>query len=115
MARMADIDVIIRDLEAMKTMFDATSIDGMIKGLEKNATEGNFVNMPCKVGDTVWCIQPRNEVRPILPGKVTEIYFVDDMKMGIVCKRICRGEWGRNIFATEAEARAALERWRNNG
>lgn len=66
------------------------------------------VVLPCKVGDYVWGIKRWNRGIKAIQSVVTQMYIVDDMRLSIVVKGVCRGEWGRNVFATKEEAEAAI-------
>lgn len=69
----------------------------------KNAA--NFVELPCKIGDEVYCIRTYNGHKShAQKGKVVEMYFADDMRLVIHIKHIGRGFWGDRVFATEEEA-----------
>lgn len=62
------------------------------------------IRLPCRIGDTVYAIRNYGTVKKVQRGIVSEMYFVGkEMKLCIVVKNVCRGEWGKNIFATEAE------------
>ena len=65
--------------------------------------------LPCKVGDTVWCVRSYKGVKHPQEGKVGEMYFTADMRLHIWVKHIGIGEWGKKIFATREEAEAALK------
>lgn len=78
--------------------------------------DGRRVVLPCKVGDLVWGIRVNHgrkdgkmsSAKPVqLP--VNEMYFGDDMRLCVVLKGCCRGEWGKSVFGSEAEARKHLE------
>ena len=77
--------------------------------------DGRRVVLPCKVGDMVWGLRlygaykgGKRTAKPVqLP--VHEMYFGDDMRLCIVLKGCCRGEWGKNVFGSEAEAQKHLE------
>ena len=78
--------------------------------------DGRRVILPCKVGDMVWGIRvnhgrkdgKKSTAKPVeLP--VNEMYFGDNMRLCIVLKGCCRGEWGKAVFGTEEEALASLE------
>lgn len=73
------------------------------------------VDLPCKLGDEVWAIKRCFDVynRPY-KTVVKEMYFADDMRLCIVAKGICRGEWGKAVFATQEEAIAEIERRKNH-
>ena len=66
------------------------------------------VEVPCKIGDTVWCIQ-NNFGRPSAKqGIVSQMCFVEDMRLSIYVRGLCGGEWGVRVFATREEAEAAI-------
>ena len=65
------------------------------------------IDIPCKVGDTVWGISFNR--RYVSSGTVAEIYFnSEDMTPVIRVKKMCSGHWGVRIFATEEEAKEHL-------
>ena len=70
--------------------------------------QGRLVELPCKIGDTVYGIR-RYQDRIVKSGTVSEMYFNQNMKLIIVIKNLCRGSWGENIFRTKEEAEAALK------
>ena len=72
------------------------------------------IQLPCKVGDEVWCLRDTRVYNKPVKGTVTEIYFRDNMDMCIVVRRLCRGRWGERVFATEQEAQAAIDRRLND-
>lgn len=73
------------------------------------------VELPCKIGDVVWAIRDFMDHPRVLQGIVSEMLFTADMRLCIVVRFICRGEWGKVVFATEEEARQAIaERMKNN-
>lgn len=66
------------------------------------------VVLPCRIGDTVWAIRCYRGVLVPQQGRVSEMLFTDDMKLCIVVKHICRGEWGKTVFATKEDAERAI-------
>ena len=64
---------------------------------------------PCRIGQEVWAIRNTNGTKIIRSGKVSEMYYVDGMRLCIVAKNISRGEWRKVIFPTYEEARKYLE------
>lgn len=68
------------------------------------------VELPCKVGDTVWGIMKYNSKQIAKPGVVRQMFFGEDMRLGISVKGVCCGEWGKNIFATKEEVEAAIKK-----
>ena len=73
------------------------------------------VELPCKIGDQVWAI--RKVAGRLIPfqGRVSEMYFTENMRLCVVVFRIARGAWGDRIFATEEEAKLAIEERKDNG
>ena len=64
--------------------------------------------LPCKIGDKVFGLRRYNDQRLLKCGKVSQMYYDDDMNLVICIRQVCRGIWGRDIFGNEADARAAL-------
>lgn len=62
------------------------------------------VTLPCKIGDTVWAIRRYRNIRTYKQGKVSEMYFIDGMRLCIAVKNVGRGEWGKDVFATKEDA-----------
>ena len=73
-----------------------------------NAPTVNAVELPCKMGDIVWGIKKYNRGREAMQGVVHQMFFGDDMRLCICVKNVCRGEWGKNVFATKEEAEEEL-------
>lgn len=67
-------------------------------------------DIPCSIGDTVWALWRYKDKLVPKEGKVSEMYFTEDMTLCIVVRNIRRGIWGSTIFATKEEAMAELER-----
>ena len=70
---------------------------------------GRLIELPCKIGDTVYGIRRYSGVRKVLSGIVSEMYFSQKNRLIIVIKYVCRGYWGENIFGSQEEAEAALK------
>lgn len=69
------------------------------------------MEIPCRMGDEVWCIRRYNGGgRVPMLGKVSQMYFTDDMQLAIVVKYIGRGMWGKQVFPTEKAAWEAIRR-----
>ena len=67
--------------------------------------------LPCKIGDKVWAIRfPAG--KPIIKQYVvSEMAYLEDMRLGIAVKTgeiSARGFWVETIFATMEEAEAAI-------
>lgn len=71
------------------------------------------VVLPCRIGDTVWAIRCYRGVLVSQQGRVSEMLFADGMKLSIVVKHICRGEWDDKVFATREDAERAIKNRRN--
>ena len=82
-------------------------IDGS-GGEEREVDTGKLIYVPCIVGDEVFAIRKIRGQKKILKGKVSEMYFIDGMRLCIVVKGCTRGEWRKAIFPTYEEAEQAL-------
>lgn len=70
---------------------------------------GRLIELPCKIGDTVYGIRRYHDIRIVQSGIVSEMYFSQENRLIIVINHICRGYWGENIFGSFEEAKAALK------
>ena len=77
--------------------------------LEDLEEQGRLIELPCKIGDTVYGIRRFHGDRIVKAGTVSEMFYNQNMKLIIVIKNLCRGFWGENIFGTKEEAEAALK------
>lgn len=77
---------------------------------------GKAAALPCRIGDTVFVLKPYADQYLLKSGRVSQMYYDDERMNLVICvKHIMRGLWGRDIFATEAEARkAAADRGRRS-
>ena len=67
------------------------------------------LEIPCKIGDTVFAVRNYHVQKKVMSGKVSEMYFVgEEMTLCIVVKNIARGVWGKDVFGTSGEAEKAL-------
>jgi hypothetical protein len=64
---------------------------------------------PVRVGQTVWGIRNYHSIKHPQEGKVSEMYFTEDMRLLIKIKHICIGEWGKTVFLTREAAEQALK------
>ena len=67
------------------------------------------VVLPCKIGDQVWAIRNCCGRLKAFEGRVSEMYFTENMKLCIVVFRLARGTWGDRIFTTKEDAHRAIE------
>ena len=94
---------------------DDTTYEGYRKIINKLAhyedleEAGRLIELPCKIGDTVYGIRRYSGVRKVLSGIVSEMYFSQKNRLIIVIKHIGRGYWGESIFGSFEEAEAALK------
>ena len=71
-----------------------------------------ILDIPCKIGDTVWAIRTCYNTKKVMPGKVSEIYFVgEEMRLCIVVHNIARGTWMKEVFPTQEDAEKRLKEW----
>ena len=70
---------------------------------------GRLIELPCKIGDTVYGIRRYYSERKVQSGVVSEMYFSQKNRLIIVIKHIGRGYWGESIFGSFEEAEAALK------
>jgi len=121
-----DLLELLSCVEDMGWLVDANAVrnahyepdDIAMKGdtLINQATSVDAVDIPCKMGDVVWGIKKYCHGQQVKQGTVHQMFFGDDMRLCICVKNVCRGEWGKNVFATKEEAEAALaERSDGNG
>ena len=68
----------------------------------------NAVELPCRIGDEVWGLKLYRDARIPKKGVAHQMYFGEDMTLCICVKKVCRGQWGRNIFASGEEAEPAI-------
>lgn len=71
--------------------------------------------LPCKIGDTVWTTKNYWGTLHVKRGVVSEMFYLDDMRLAIVVKDLRRGFWGKDIFPTYEECVAEVERRANGG
>ena len=64
--------------------------------------------IPCKIGDTVWAICNIFGTMKIQKGVVSELFFIEGMKLCIVVRKVARGEWGKVVFPSLEEAQKAI-------
>lgn len=70
------------------------------------------VVLPCKIGDTVWAVRriSGGHLRAF-QSVVSEMQFLgSEMRLSITVRGVCRGEWGKTIFATKEEAEEVKRR-----
>jgi hypothetical protein len=79
--------------------------------LEDLEEQGLLLQLPCKIGDTMWTIRcGRGCTKTAQQGIVSEMFFTNEMRLMIVVKYVARGEFGKTVFHTQEEAEEAIER-----
>ena len=66
-------------------------------------------DLPCKIGDTVFCIRDYKGQKHIKKGFVSEMFYRKDMELVIVVSNIGRGLYGEKVFNTMEEAERYLK------
>lgn len=69
----------------------------------------DVVELPCRIGDTVWCIRSFRGIDHPQETKVSGMYFTQDMRLNIQCKYVGIGEFGKKVFKTREDAMKAME------
>ncbi|MEA4869917.1 MAG: hypothetical protein VB062_04685 [Christensenella sp.] len=102
----ANVKEVSNEQQSLEMIFDLPF--DRLRELASAEREGRVVVLPCKVGDTVWCL--RNYCGTIHPrcGIVSDIIFHDRCGVSVVVFNIGRGKWGEKVFASYKEAAAAL-------
>ena len=84
----------------------------LLPELFKAAEEGKIVELPCKVGDTVWVIDNKKIIISAVTKiiiTVTQIHF-EIVSHSIMLKYLCEIEdFGKTVFLTREAAEKALE------
>ena len=68
------------------------------------------IPVPCKIGQVVYGIRNYKGISSVQKGFVSEMFFTKDMKLIIVVKHVCRGEWLEKVFPTYESAEAATQK-----
>lgn len=85
---------------------DATEIayrNGYAAGFE----DGKKAGPPCKIGDKVFGLRRYGDQRLLKYGTVKSMSYNEKMELVIHAHQIGKGVWGRDIFGSEVDARAA--------
>ena len=69
----------------------------------------NDTDLPCKIGDVVYCIRNYKGQKHIKKGFVSEMFYRKDMELVIVVSNIGRGLYGEKVFNTMEEAERYLK------
>lgn len=91
--------------------FDGEAIDRLAE-LEDKIENGRLVELPCKVGDTVYFDTYRHgESIGVQPHKVerVEVVFRTERTFGNIGADIPEWQFGKSVFLTKAEAEARLK------
>ena len=88
--------------------FNPDMLLGRLKEIICAASEGRLVDLPCRIGDKVWCIRSFKGVPIPKYGKVDRMEFIDGMKLLVYVKYVGTGIFGEKIFHTREEALQAI-------
>lgn len=105
---------IFLDIESYSTNFhdDDTEALRVAIDLFKKFASGKLIELPCKVGDTVYHILGLNEEK-IKKAKVTNLEYNLKYNEWIVFFDYLDGVLGKTVFLTREEAEKKLEEWKN--
>lgn len=67
------------------------------------------IRVPCREGDLVWVIRNYQGVKHPQQGRVSELTITRDLRLMITVKHIARGEWGKEVFASQEEAERSIK------
>lgn len=67
------------------------------------------INVPCKIGDTVWVVRSYKGIKHVQQGTISEMFFTEHMRLMITVKHIARGCWGEKVFGSLTDAVQKLE------
>lgn len=81
-----------------------------VEDYERKIREGRLVEIPLKIGDTVFAIRNYRGVEHVQKTKVSEMFFTSDMRLMIVCRYVARGEFGKDVFQTMQEAQTEIDK-----
>lgn len=99
---------------AKDTLDNVSSMYGLsiqrILEITKADKEDRLVALPCKIGDNAWVIRNVRGVKRAMFGVVAEMYFSQEMRLIVRVHGIGRGEVGKTVFLTFAEAMAATRK-----
>lgn len=107
-----DKDELIRAMNYDRGQYQKGYQDGKDAAIAEY--KSRYIELPCKIGDTVWAIRYFHSRLTPQKGIVSEMYFTRDMKLHITVKYVGRGIWGEKIFATREEAEAAIKEKEKN-
>ena len=102
-----DLDITCRPSEAQKIL----KLAEKLKHYEDLEEQGRLIELPCKIGDTVWNIRWWDNITEsrVIDG---ETYFRHTMKHKVTKSQfsLCDyEELGKTVFLTKEEAEAALK------
>ena len=77
-----------------------------LREYEEAEARGDLLRLPCKLGDTVYCIRRNPKGKYVKENKVNEIVYTS---YGFVLITTLRDLLGTSVFLTREEAEAALK------
>lgn len=104
------------DVELHHDFYDCLEVDGVEKHCEYFKPKSRFVELPCEVGQTVYCIPFKNH---IYEGTVAQV-AIERIKGKVMLGFLCYGgmcfdsrDFGKTVFLTKEEAEKALKEREN--
>lgn len=102
--------IVERDAQGVHILPGHSVLEALNVLCDLQEVKDRSVELPCNVGDTVWCIRELSGRRHLVSsGKVAEIVLTEKDPY-IVVRHLHKGYFGKTVFHTFAEASAALER-----
>lgn len=106
--RQATINAVAQDMGPIRTHdFNVGCARAVNRIIDVPAAD--VVELPCRIGDTVWCIRSFRGIDHPQETKVSGMYFTQDMRLNIQCKYVGIGEFGKKVFKTREDAMKAME------
>jgi len=109
--------IVERDAQGVHILPGHSVLEALNALCDLQDVKDRSVELPCKVGDTVWCLRDFKGHLRITHGPVHKIVLDGDGVEIIVirnCRIIHNGYFGKTVFRTEREARKSLERGAQN-
>ena len=85
---------------------DSNSSPEEVQELAKAKADGRLVELPCKVGDTVYAVY--GYLNKSIGTAIVKQICVRDNEIRVVLNNSIEKIWGRSVFATQEEAEKAI-------
>lgn len=114
--RLGDLDKVKAEMQEYVFPITTNNLMGAadayyrILHLLDNVPTIDAIPIPCRIGQVVYGIRNYKGISSVQKGFVSEMFFTKDMKLMIVVKHVCRGEWLEKVFPTFESAEAAMRK-----